>query len=50
MAATGRTGLIVVSCGQVTDAEKTLGKQVCGERECFQNWTVCSASLKAMAS
>ena len=29
MAATRKTGLIFVSCGQVTDAEKALGKQVC---------------------
>ena len=29
MAATRRAGLIFVSCGQVTDAEKALGKQVC---------------------
>lgn len=29
MTARGRTGLIFVSCGQVTESEKTLGKQVC---------------------
>ena len=30
MTGTKRGGLIFISCGQVTDAERTLGKQVCG--------------------